>query len=83
MQRKSIGKALALGAVGVIAVASLAACSSKKNSGGGGLGSGGGSSSGGGANAGKTFKIGFQGALSGDNQQLGINIVNSAFCGPK
>lgn len=77
MQRKSIGKALALGAVGVIAVASLAACSSKKNSGGGGLGSGGGSSSGGGANAGKTFKIGFQGALSGDNQQLGINIVNS------
>ena len=76
MQRKSIGKALALGAVGVIAVASLAACSSKKNSGGGGLGSGGGSSSGGG-NAGKTFKIGFQGALSGDNQQLGINIVNA------
>ena len=76
MQRKSIGKALALGAVGVIAVASLAACSSKKNSGGGGLGSGGGSSSGGG-NAGKTFKIGFQGAWSGDNQQLGINIVNA------
>jgi branched-chain amino acid transport system substrate-binding protein len=78
VQRKSIGKALALGAVGVIAVASLAACSSKKNSGGGGgLGGTSGSSAGGGVNAGKTFKIGFQGALSGDNQQLGINIVNA------
>jgi branched-chain amino acid transport system substrate-binding protein len=78
VQRKSIGKALALGAVGVIAVASLAACSSsKKNSGGGGLGGSGTTSGGGGANAGKTFKVGFQGALSGDNQQLGINIVNA------
>jgi len=77
VQRKSIGKALALGAVGVIAVASLAACSSKKNSGGSSGGLGGGGSSAVGGNAGKTFKIGFQGALSGDNQQLGINIVNA------
>ena len=28
-------------------------------------------------NSNKTYKIGFQGALSGDNQQLGINEINS------
>jgi branched-chain amino acid transport system substrate-binding protein len=35
------------------------------------------SSSGGTSNSNKTYKIGFQGPLSGDNQQLGINEVNS------
>ena len=36
-----------------------------------------GSGSSGGAGSGQTYKIGFQGALSGDNQQLGINEVNA------
>ena len=35
------------------------------------------SSAGGGGNSGATYKIGFQGPLSGDNQQLGINEVNA------
>ncbi len=42
--------------------------------GGGGLG-GGGATSGGASN--QSYKIGFQGALSGDNQQLGINEINA------
>jgi branched-chain amino acid transport system substrate-binding protein len=54
------------------AVLALAACSNSSNNSSGSLGSG--SSNGGGS--GQTYKIGFQGALSGDNQQLGINIIN-------
>lgn len=57
------------------AVALSGCSSSKKSSNGGGLG--GGATSGGGAATGQTYKIGFQGALSGDNQQLGINEINS------
>ena len=47
----------------------LTACSNdtNKNSGGSGLGGSGG---------GQTYKIAFQGPLSGDNAQLGINEVN-------
>lgn len=57
----------------------LTGCSSSGGGGGGksksgGLGGGGGSSASG---AKKTYKIGFQGALSGENQQLGINEINS------
>ena len=54
----------------------LSGCSSskKKSTGGGGLG--GGSSASGGAN--QTYKIGFIGALSGPNAQLGINERNGA-----
>lgn len=55
------------------AVLALAACSNSSNNSGGSLGSG----SSGGAGSGQTYKIGFQGALSGDNQQLGINEINS------
>jgi branched-chain amino acid transport system substrate-binding protein len=57
----------------------LAGCSSSKNGGSsntsGGLG--GGPTSSGGSGGQQTYKIGFQGALSGDNKQLGINEVNS------
>ena len=55
------------------AVLALAACSNSSNNSSGSLGSG---SSGGAGNS-QTYKIGFQGALSGDNQQLGINEINS------
>ena len=56
----------------------LAACgnsgsnsaSGSSSSGGGGLG---------GSGSSQTYKIAFQGPLSGDNQQLGINEVNGAF----
>ena len=57
----------------------LTGCSSSKSGGDkntGGLG-GGAATSGGAAATGKTYKIGFQGALSGDNKQLGINEVNA------
>lgn len=63
--------------VAVVVTASavaLSGCSSSKKKDSGGLGGGGSS---GGTAAGQTFKIGFQGALSGDNQQLGINEINS------
>jgi branched-chain amino acid transport system substrate-binding protein len=53
----------------------LAGCSSSKSKSTGGLGGSSGNSSG--ASGGQTYKIGFQGALSGDNKQLGINEVNS------
>lgn len=60
-------------AIAAVAIAGLAACSNSSNNSSGGLGSG--SSSG--ASSNQTYKIGFQGALSGDNQQLGINEINS------
>jgi branched-chain amino acid transport system substrate-binding protein len=56
----------------------LAACG---NSGGGNSASGGSSSSGGGlggSGSSQTYKIAFEGPLSGDNQQLGINEVQGA-----
>jgi branched-chain amino acid transport system substrate-binding protein len=49
----------------------LSSCSSSKKSSGGGLGGGGSSATNGGTN--QTYKIGFIGALSGANAQLGIN----------
>jgi branched-chain amino acid transport system substrate-binding protein len=80
---------VAISAAGALA---LAGCSSSKsNKGGGGKSSGAGGSSssagggglgGGGNNSGgasnQTYKIGFIGALSGDNAQLGINERNGA-----
>ncbi len=61
-----------LAAVGVIGALALTGCgSSKDDSSSGGLSGGGGSSD---NNA--TYTIAFEGPLSGDNQQLGINEVN-------
>jgi len=65
---------LSLAVTGALA---LSACSN----GGSGSGSASGSSSSGGlggADSSKTYKIAFEGPLSGDNQQLGINEVNGA-----
>jgi branched-chain amino acid transport system substrate-binding protein len=59
--------------VGVIGALALAGCSNSKKSN-SGL-SGGGSSSG--ATSSGTYTIAFEGPLSGDNQQLGINEVNA------
>jgi branched-chain amino acid transport system substrate-binding protein len=70
--RKTSLKVAVLVGVGVVA---LSACSNSKSSN-GGL-SGGGSSSGG-STSGGTYTIAFEGPLSGDNQQLGINEVNAA-----
>ncbi|MEP6851528.1 MAG: branched-chain amino acid ABC transporter substrate-binding protein [bacterium] len=77
MQNRSFVRIAALGATAVLA---LAGCSSsKKDSGsGGGLGGSSASSGGGSGSSGKTYKIGFEGPLSGDNQQLGINELNGA-----
>jgi branched-chain amino acid transport system substrate-binding protein len=61
--------------VGVAGIMVLSACSNSKKNNGSGLNPS--SSNGGTNNSNKTYKIGFQGALSGDNQQLGINEINS------
>jgi branched-chain amino acid transport system substrate-binding protein len=71
VRTRSLAKIAVIGVVGVLA---LSACSNSKKNSGSGLNGGGNS---GGSNSGKTYKIGFQGALSGDNQQLGINEINS------
>jgi branched-chain amino acid transport system substrate-binding protein len=60
-------------AIGVAATLALAACSSSKESGGGGGGLTSAASSGGGATTDTTYTIGFIGALSGANAQLGLN----------
>lgn len=60
-----------LAAVGVIGALALTGCGSSKKDDGGGLSGGGGSK-----NSGATYTIAFEGPLSGDNQQLGINEVN-------
>jgi len=79
VRSRAVTTVVALAAAGALA---LTGCSSSKSGGGskssagGGLGGGGGKSSGA-TNSNKTYKIGFQGALSGDNQQLGINEINS------
>ncbi len=59
-----------LAAVGVIGAMALTGCGSSKDDDGGGL-KGGGSK-----DSGATYTVAFQGPLSGDNQQLGINEVN-------
>jgi branched-chain amino acid transport system substrate-binding protein len=57
-------------AIGVVAALALTGCGSSSSNKGGGLNSGG---SGGNSS---TYTIAFEGPLSGDNQQLGINEVN-------
>lgn len=77
MRTSSLAKVAVIGVVGVMA---LSACSNDKGSskgGSGGLG-GNGNGSGSNSNTNKTYKIGWQGPLSGDNQQLGINEINGA-----
>ena len=72
MRTRSLAKIVAVGVIGAIA---LTACSNAKKTNTGGL-TGGGSSSG--STSGGTYTIAFEGPLSGDNQQLGINEVNGA-----
>jgi branched-chain amino acid transport system substrate-binding protein len=61
-----------LAAVGVIGALALTGCGSSKDDSSGSGGLKGGSSS----DSGATYTIAFEGPLSGDNQQLGINEVN-------
>jgi branched-chain amino acid transport system substrate-binding protein len=70
VRTRSLAKIAVIGVVGVMA---LSACSNKKTATGGLTG---GSASGNTGNS-KSYKIAFQGPLSGDNQQLGINEVNA------
>jgi branched-chain amino acid transport system substrate-binding protein len=72
VRTRSLAKIAVIGVIGAIA---LTACSNSKKNTSGGLN--GGSSGTNSASSNKTYKIGFQGALSGDNQQLGINEINS------
>ncbi len=61
-----------LAAVGVIGAMALTGCGSSNDDSGGGLSGG----DKGGSDSGQTYTVAFQGPLSGDNQQLGINEVN-------
>lgn len=72
MRTRSLATIAVVGVVGAIA---LSACSNSKKSNSGGL-SGGGASSGS-SSSNQTYKIGFEGPLSGDNAQLGINEENA------
>jgi branched-chain amino acid transport system substrate-binding protein len=74
VRTSSLAKIAVIGVVGVMA---LSACSNDKKDNSGGL-PGGGNNTSGNTNTNKTFKIGWQGPLSGDNQQLGINEVNGS-----
>jgi branched-chain amino acid transport system substrate-binding protein len=79
--RKSTTRRLASLAAGALVMPlALTACSSSSNSGSSGGGGSAGGQCGSGAGVGKasggTIKVGFQGPLSGDNQQLGINAVD-------
>jgi branched-chain amino acid transport system substrate-binding protein len=69
MYKRSLAR---LGVLGLVGVLALTACSSKKKTGSGLTGGSSGS-----AASGATIKIGFEGPLSGDNAQLGINEVNA------
>ena len=74
MQKKVMTTLVAVGAVGAMV---LSACSSSKKT--GGLSGSGASASGGGScnGTGTTYKIGYEGPLTGDNKQLGINMINA------
>ena len=78
MQKKVLTTVVAAGAIGAMV---LSGCSSSKKTSAGGLGgSASASASGGGGSCngtGTTYKIGYQGPLTGSNKQLGINEVNS------
>jgi branched-chain amino acid transport system substrate-binding protein len=69
MQHSAVRTLALLGLAGTLAITG---CGSKSKSTGGGLGA-----SNSGAASGATIKIGFEGPLTGDNAQLGINEVNA------
>jgi branched-chain amino acid transport system substrate-binding protein len=70
MRTRPLAKLAAIGLVGALALTGCGSSDNKdKDSG---------LSGGGGAGSGDTYTIAFQGPLSGDNQQLGINEVNGA-----
>jgi branched-chain amino acid transport system substrate-binding protein len=77
VRTSSLAKVAVIGVVGVMALSACSNDKSKDNKG-GGAGLGNGSSTGANNNANKTYKIGWQGPLSGDNQQLGINEINGS-----
>jgi branched-chain amino acid transport system substrate-binding protein len=70
MRTRSIAQ---IGAIGLIGALALTGCGSSSSTDSGGLSAGSSNSAGAG---GGTYTIAFQGPLSGDNQQLGINEVN-------
>ena len=80
MQKNVLTTVVAAGAIGAMV---LAGCSSSKKTSTGGLGASGSTtasaSAGGGScnGTGTTYKIGYEGPLTGDNKQLGINMINA------
>jgi branched-chain amino acid transport system substrate-binding protein len=77
VQRKLITTIVTAGAIGAMV---LSGCSSSKKSASGGLSGSSAAASGGGSSCngtGTTYKIGYEGPLTGDNKQLGINMINA------
>jgi branched-chain amino acid transport system substrate-binding protein len=72
MRTRPLAKLAAVGLVGALALTGCGSSDKKSDSGGGLSGGGGGSKSS------DTYTIAFEGPLSGDNAQLGINEVNGA-----
>jgi branched-chain amino acid transport system substrate-binding protein len=70
MRTRPLAKLAAVGLIGALALTGCGSSDDNKDSGGGLSGGSGGNDSG------ATYTIAFQGPLSGDNQQLGINEVN-------
>jgi branched-chain amino acid transport system substrate-binding protein len=77
VRTSSLAKVAVIGVVGVMALSACSNSNNDKNTG-TGLNPGNQNSSGGTNNSNKTYKIGWQGPLSGDNQQLGINEANGS-----
>ncbi len=82
MRSRSLAKFAAIGVVGAMA---LAACSNSTTTpaatsaapAAGGTSAASSAAPAGGGNSDAVYKLGFQGALTGDNQQLGINMINA------
>ena len=69
MRTRPLAKLTAVGIVGALALAGCGSSDDKSSDSG--------LSGGGGGNSSDSYSIAFQGPLSGDNQQLGINEVNA------
>lgn len=76
MRRVKLKSFAVLSVVGALALTGCGGDDDEPSSGGLGGNASAGASGGASGGAGKTYKMGFQGALSGDNQQLGINEIN-------
>lgn len=77
MRRSLVSNVAVVGVIGALALTGCGGDDDKKSDATGLTGGSAAPSGAASGGAGKTYKMGFQGALSGDNQQLGINEINA------